>query len=43
MNQNILKGKSIDYQSISKDKHFNYIKNIQKPLKLIPILRYKPA
>ena len=43
MNQNILKGKSFDYQSISKDKHFNYIKNIQKPLKLIPILRYKPA
>ena len=38
-----LKGKSIDFQSISNDKHLTYLKNFQKPLKLIPILRYKKA
>jgi hypothetical protein len=43
MNQDILKGKSIDFQSISNDKHLTYLKNYQKPLKLIPILRYKQA
>ena len=43
MNQDILKGKSIDFQSISNDKHPAYLKNFQKPLKLIPILRYKQA
>ncbi len=43
MNQDILKGKSTDFHSISNDKIYRKIKNNQRPLKLIPILRYKKA
>lgn len=43
MNQDILKGRSNDFHSISNDKIYRKIKNNQRPLKLIPILRYKKA
>jgi hypothetical protein len=41
MNQDFLKGKSVDFHSIQQDRKYM---NIQRgPLKLIPILRYKKA
>lgn len=43
MNQDFLKGRSVDIQSLSHDKNYTNFKNSQKPIKLIPILRYKKA
>ena len=40
MNQDFLKGRSANFNSISHDNFTNF-NNIKRPLKLIPILRYK--
>lgn len=42
MNQDFLKGRSVDFNSISHDKN-NYTSIQRGPVKLIPILRYKKA
>ena len=42
MNQDFLKGRSVDFQSVSHDKN-NYTSIQRGPIKLIPILRYKKA
>ena len=44
MNQDFLKGRSVDLRSISNDKNYTNFNNIKRgPIKLIPILRYKKA
>ena len=43
MNQDFLKGKSVDYKTNVFGNNYTNFKNNSKPIKLIPILRYKKA
>ena len=45
MNKNLLKGKTIEFDSFNLYKNNIYLNGFvkSKPLKLIPIMRYKPS